>query len=150
MPKIVDELTGEIVAEEDYTPAGVQRAADIAATNPGLEVEDYEPGALYGEGEFVGDNPFPIPGPSLPIKGERPPAPPDALYEFGGPVNATERSVTEYAGGGKTGFKSIGEDLVPAVDPIPEPEYRGRTFDRYAQEWEEGGKVPEGSKKGKK
>ena len=45
------------------------------------------------------------------------------------------RSVQEYAGGGKVGYARIG------VDPVPEPEYRGQTFDRTAQEWEDGGDV---------
>ena len=46
------------------------------------------------------------------------------------------RSVQKYAGGGEVGYARIG------VDPIPEPEYRGQTFDRTAQEWEDGGEVP--------
>ena len=45
------------------------------------------------------------------------------------------RSVQKYAGGGEVGYARIG------VDPVPEPEYRGQTFDRTAQEWEDGGDV---------
>jgi len=52
------------------------------------------------------------------------------------------RSVQEYAGGGKVGYARIGVDPI-GVDPIPEPEYRGQTFDRTAQEWKDGGDVEE-------
>jgi len=58
------------------------------------------------------------------------------------------RSVQEYAGGGKVGYARIGVDPI-GVDPIPEPEYRGQTFDRYAQEWKDGGDVDKKSWKDK-
>ena len=68
MPDVVNEITGEIVAEEEYTPEGVERAESRAAQSDNLTV-DYAPG---------------------------------------GTSDGTMRSVTEYAGGGKTGYSKIG------------------------------------------
>jgi len=51
------------------------------------------------------------------------------------------RSVQQYAGGGQVGYARIG------ADPIPEPEYRGQSFDRNVQEWKDGGEVTKKSLK---
>ena len=76
MPKVINEITGEVVAEEDYTPGGVERAIDRAAQSPILKVEQ---------------------SPNL-----------EADYSPGGTYDGAMRSVTEYAGGGKTGYNKIG------------------------------------------
>ena len=51
------------------------------------------------------------------------------------------RSVQKYAGGGEVGYSRIG------ADPIPEPEYRGQSFERNVQEWKDVGEVTTKKKK---
>lgn len=46
MPTVKDKTTGEVISRQRYNEKGMQRASNIASSNPNWEI-DYSPGGSY-------------------------------------------------------------------------------------------------------
>jgi hypothetical protein len=64
MPKVIDKVTGEVVAELPYDQSGENIATDMAANNPSLDVQfgenaDFSPGGISNAQNRMVNSPFP-------------------------------------------------------------------------------------------
>ena len=64
MPKVVDKVTGETVAELPYDQSGENIATDMAANDPSLDVKfgenaDFSPGGISNAQNKMVNSPFP-------------------------------------------------------------------------------------------
>ena len=101
MPKVINNVTGEVVAELPYDQSGENIATDMAADNPSLDVQfgenaDFSPGGISNAPDRMVNSPFPtdvgapiaptapIAPAGTPVLGEDVNAP--SLYKKGGKV----------------------------------------------------------------